>query len=184
MKAKFLYISLFFVFKFAGFSQTGNLKIDSKKVIKLLKISKHDLNLIYFLEPSCPVSQKYQSIIASIGKEFQTKDINTTFIYPGTFSSEKEIVQFSNEINPGIKIIFDSKKTFTSEIGAKITPEVFLINYKGEIEYHGAIDDWYYQLGRSRNEPTQHYLRNAINNYLLKHPIIPKFTEAIGCDIE
>jgi thiol-disulfide isomerase/thioredoxin len=180
MKTKFIGIILLLVFHSNCFSQ----KIESKKVINVLKISKNRLNLVYFLEPSCPVSQKYQSVIASIGKEFQTAAISTTFIFPASFSSQKEIVQFATEIDAKVAVVFDFKKKITSKIGAKITPEVFLINDLGEIEYHGAIDDWYYQLGKSRNEPTQHYLRNAINNYLLKTPIMPKFTQAIGCDIE
>lgn len=184
MKIKILYLHILLFINFSGFSQEENLKISSKKLLKTLQTANHNLTLVYFLEPSCPVSQKYQTVISGIKKEYQTVDLNFTFVFPASFSTKKEIITFANEIDPFAKIIFDPDKLISRKIGAKITPEAFLINFKGEIEYQGAIDDWYYQLGRNRIEPSQHYLRNAIKNYLLKYPIIPKFTEAIGCDIE
>ena len=183
MKTKLLFIVFFLIIQFKAFSQIKREIINSKNIIKKLEIHKHNLNLIYFLEPSCPISQNYKSIISAINKEFKISDINSTFIFPNKFSSHLAS-QFANEIDPKSVVILDSKKNITTQFGAKITPEVFLVNSKGEIEYKGAIDDWYYQLGKKRNEPTQFYLKNAIKNYLLKYPIIPKFTEAIGCDIE
>ncbi|MES2798272.1 MAG: hypothetical protein V4683_20050 [Bacteroidota bacterium] len=182
MKTTLHFIVFFLFIQFKAISQIE--KLNSKRILKKLEINQHNLNLFYFLEPTCPISQKYQSVISAINKEFTINDVNSTFIFPNKFSSPNSNIQFANEIDPKSSVILDQKKSITNQLGAKTTPEVFLINSKGEIEYKGAIDDWFYQLGKKRNEPTQHYLKNAIKNYLLKYPIIPKFTEAIGCDIE
>ncbi len=167
-----------------SFSNTADSIITSKRVIKKLKINKHKLTIIYFLEPSCPISQKYQTIIKSINKENNNSEVNSIFIFPNNFSSKNETEKFALEIDSNSRIIFDNKKYYTSQIGGSITPEVFLITNLGEIIYNGAIDDWYYALGKNRNLTSNFYLKNAIYNYLNKLPIIPKKTEAIGCVIE
>ena len=53
-----------------------------------------------------------------------------------------------------------------------------------EVIYRGAIDNWFYELGRYRLEITDHYLIDAINASLDgKKPALTK-TEALGCFIQ
>jgi hypothetical protein len=181
---KLIFAGFIFFINLSAFSQNTELKVLNKRVIKALKINKSELNLFYFLEPSCPISQKYQSIIQKLNLTFDSLGIKSTFIYPNSFSKNDEINQFSKEIDFKAAVLLDFNKYFTRKIGAKITPEVFLINKKGQIKYKGAIDDWYYQLGKNRKQITNHYLINAVNNYFANSEINPKITEAIGCDIE
>jgi thioredoxin-related protein len=184
MRNEIKFIFLFLIFCQTSFGQKTKINGISQKVMRKLKIEAQSLNLIYFLEPSCPICQKYETIINSIQNEYLSQKIRTTFIFPNKFSSKKEIVKFVNEIDKKANIILDNKKYFTSQLGATITPEVLLLNNKGEIIYQGAIDDWYFALGKNRKTANEFYLKNAINNYLTNKIISPQKTLAIGCDIE
>ena len=181
---KFLFFFLIFLStQIEIFSKTDS-TLAYKKVIHKLKIEKHKLNILYFLEPTCPISQKYQAIISDLNKEFAIEEIQSIFIFPNTFSTKAETLQFANEIDKKSVKIFDSQKKITKIIGATITPEVFLINKYGKIIYQGAIDDWFYALGKKRVQASTYFLKNAINNYKKGVEINPTKTEAFGCDIE
>lgn len=181
---KILIFLLFSIFLKNSCFSNSNDSLISKRIVKKLKINSNILSVIYFLEPSCPISQKYQSIIGTLIKEYNNSEINSIFIFPNNFSTKSLINKFADEIDLKSKIIFDKKKYYTTKIGGTVTPEVFLVAKTGQIIYHGAIDDWFYALGKNRNFASNLYLKNAINNYLNKQPIIPKKTEAIGCVIE
>jgi hypothetical protein len=59
-----------------------------------------------------------------------------------------------------------------------------LFDRSGNEIYRGAIDNWFFALGKYRNETTEHYLENAIQAMLdSRLPEIRK-TEAVGCFIE
>ena len=60
----------------------------------------------------------------------------------------------------------------------------FLLNEKEQVLYHGAIDNWYYALGKNRLEISEHYLDDAVAQALNQQPIIRPFVKPVGCFIE
>ena len=81
------------------------------------------------------------------------------------------------------EVILDSDLGISQRVGAKITPEVFILDRLGNVYYHGAIDDWYYALGRRRTAPTVNYVDASLVKLLrgLPPPYAP--TKALGCYI-
>ena len=69
-------------------------------------------------------------------------------------------------------------------LGAKVTPEVFLLDQEYTIHYNGAIDNWFYSLGKNRNLITSHYLEDAMNSLLNGTKIQIPYVQAICCYIE
>ena len=80
--------------------------------------------------------------------------------------------------------IMDRNFALTKQLNAKITPEVFVVNENREILYHGAIDNWFYALGKNRMHITEHYLEDAIKSILKKEQITRAYVAAIGCFIK
>ena len=78
----------------------------------------------------------------------------------------------------------DRNFALTKQLNAKITPEVFVVNENRAILYHGAINNWYYALGRNRMHITEHYLEDAIKAILHKEKILKDYVAAIGCFIK
>lgn len=137
-----------------------------------------------FLGLDCPISQKYISRLNDIYKKYETdKLIKWSFIIPGNVEEEK-IKEFTKEYNAFFPIVSDDHRLSRIKyFGATVTPQV-VIKQNGKTLYIGAIDNWFYELGRYRSHTTEHYLIDAIeaitNN---KEPLIKK-TKAFGCFIE
>ena len=68
------------------------------------------------------------------------------------------------------------------QLGARRTPEVFLLDAKRTIRYHGRIDDQYL-VGLSRDNPKRRDLAEAIGELLADQPVSVPTTEVLGCHI-
>jgi len=81
-------------------------------------------------------------------------------------------------------VIVDKGFKLSKKFNATVTPEVFVLNEKDQVLYHGAIDNWFYKLGQNRIEITEHYLDDAVGQALNQQPIIRPYIKPIGCFIE
>ncbi|WP_277483827.1 redoxin domain-containing protein [Catalinimonas alkaloidigena] len=139
--------------------------------------------VLLFLDPDCPVSQKYGATIRRLARQFKEKGIQTIAIYPVVNIDEESVNTFASAYQYDFAHLLDPRMELTKSIGASVTPETYLLNSEGEIIYHGAIDNWYYELGRYRRVVTQHFLKDAASLHLAREPIAQKETKAIGCMI-
>jgi hypothetical protein len=102
----------------------------------------------------------------------------------GKKSIKKEIKEFNSIYKLATPFINDKNFKLTKQFNATVTPEVFLLSSTGGILYHGAIDNWYYQLGKNRINITEHYLEDAMLEALQEKAITKPYAEPIGCFIE
>lgn len=137
--------------------------------------------LLLFMDPDCPVTQKYGATIRALYQEYHDKDIRIAAVYPLVMMQQDKIRQFAEAYQYPFPHLLDPKLELTRAIGASVTPEAFLLSSEGEILYQGAIDNWFYALGRYRRVITRHYLNDALAASLQNQAVpVPK-TEAIGC---
>jgi hypothetical protein len=131
-------------------------------------------NAIIFIHPECPISQQYLHKIEVLAEEFKTTEFQ--LIIPPKGISKKQIEDFKNEYSIKIPIKIDKKSKLIKQLGATITPEVFVLNAKNEVLYSGMVDSWFYDLGKRRAVATEFYLRDVLlgNNTIKK-------TTAVGC---
>ncbi|MRG43573.1 redoxin domain-containing protein [Chitinophaga sp. SYP-B3965] len=141
------------------------------------------LTAIVFLSPDCPLSQNYTLVLNDIQKS--KKDLlQIVGVLPNAgYYSEHEIVSFKKKYAIDFALLRDKNEALVSYTHATITPEVFLYDSKGVLLYKGAIDDWAISLGKKKRQAEQHYLRNAIDNYLQHKEVNPSQTKAVGCFI-
>jgi len=137
-----------------------------------------------FISPECPLCENYTVTLKALKKEFDSKGVNIIGIVPGKFYSTDEVKTFLKKYDLEIQVLMDTNYAFCSFFQAEVTPEVFLVNSKGETIYEGKIDNWMYALGIKRRTTTEHYLRDAIQATLNNTEILIKKTEAVGCIIE
>lgn len=139
----------------------------------------------FFMHTTCPISQKYTLTINEIAKKFQNQPVQFELIFldiknTSQLKKVKEFVQVYK-----IQIPFKTYKNtdYAQQMGIKVTPEV-LVMYNNQIQYQGAIDDWFIDWGKNKKQPAQFYLINAMNSLLSKQTVWIKKTNAIGCLIE
>lgn len=137
-----------------------------------------------FMAVDCPVTQKYMSTIKSLELKYHNQ-LSITGYFPAGLT-KKEAKQFRKEykLPANIKLVDDKLHQMTQHLNATITPEVFLMNNKGEVLYSGAIDNWFFELGRYRPEITENYLIDAIEATLNQTTLGVTKTTAIGCFIQ
>ena len=162
---------------------TTNFKTSfNSKKISLLKKSTSELNLLFFLGTDCPISQKYITELKNIYNQYQNK-LSFYGIAPSNYKT-KQIEEFKKTYSIPFKIVKDKNNKYASELGAKVTPEVFLVDKSGSIFYNGAINNWFYELGKNRRVVTEHYLNDAILAVIAGEKVKIKNTTAIGCFIQ
>lgn len=144
------------------------------------------LQVYFFLDPACPISQQYTVEIKRLNTLYQKEDIEMSMIFPfsGQKNFKKSTKEFINTYQLKIPSKIDKNLEITNKLQATVTPEAFLIENETQILYHGAIDDWYYALGKNRKEATAHYLEDAIKATIQNKPILKTYEKAVGCLIE
>lgn len=148
------------------------------------EIQPAEITIAIFMAVDCPITQKYMNTIKEIANQYSNTSTRFVGYFPAGLT-KKESTTFRNEYNipKTIELKDDTKHEWTEMLNAKVTPEVFVIKDK-QILYRGAIDNWFYELGRYRKVVTAHYLIDAIQAGLNKvKPSIVE-TEALGCFIQ
>ncbi len=151
---------------------------------KMVKMSSFDkkLTAIVFLSPECPLSRNYTLVLNQL-QVLNQETTNIIGIFPGTSYKSLDYLAFKEKYKIRFPLLTDSNKALVSKLGAKVTPEVFLLDEDDKVIYSGAIDNWVIDLGKKRSKATVHFLANAINATTQNKPIALVYTKAIGCYI-
>ncbi|MEJ2708686.1 MAG: redoxin domain-containing protein [Anaerolineales bacterium] len=76
-------------------------------------------------------------------------------------------------------VLHDHRQQVADLYGAKTTPHLFVIDDEAILRYQGALDDVTFR----RREPSQFYLRQAVESLLAGRQPDPDQTPAYGCTI-
>lgn len=139
--------------------------------------------MIVFLAIDCPISQKYIAELNGIASQYAPSVLSVMGFIPGRIS-RKKLSDFVKEYNIHFKIYRDKNYQIVRELKTSVTPEVYLFDNKGFLKYHGAIDNWFYELGSYRQTITEHYLTDAIEAVLKGNEPAIKETDAVGCVVQ
>jgi len=146
----------------------------------LVKVSSK-LLLYIVLAPDCPISLKYINTIRKLEENYN-EQVTFVGLFPKIYSvAERD--NFKAEYNIEFDILIDHSNKLINEYNINVTPEVLLLGSDSKVLYQGAIDNWFYELGKSRSKPTEYYLKDAIDSILDNLKVEISKTEAIGCII-
>lgn len=139
--------------------------------------------VIVFLGVDCPISQKYMPVLNALGNAYAGRDVHLQAIIPGKIK-KKEIRTFSGAYQATFPVSADRNYGWVRALSATVTPEVFVFDEGSNLQYRGAIDNWFYELGGYRKEASENYLSDAIDAVLAGREPTVKETKALGCFIE
>jgi hypothetical protein len=142
------------------------------------------LKVYFFLATTCPISQQYTAYIQQFTQHANEKNIEVVLVFPAKNSSKKEVQSFLHQYQLSAPMRIDKHFKLAKQLNATVTPEVFLMNEKDEVLYHGAIDNWYYSLGQNRVHITEHYLDDAVTQAINNQTVLRPFVKPVGCFIE
>jgi thioredoxin-related protein len=175
--------SIVFILQFFTFNYSDAQKLYSDKgqVFDFKSLKQNKASIIVFFDPECPICQKYTKNLTEMDNKYSKEGIEIYVIYPFKMLEAKSLSEFREEFKFDLPIIYDPKRKLLKKLKANYSPEVFLLNNKRKTLYHGAIDNWFYGLGRNRAVPTEFYLLDAINAFKNNQNIKVKYVEPVGC---
>ena len=139
--------------------------------------------IIFFLSPTCPICKYYCKYMRELPEQLNSDIFHCRALVPGDEFDIEEIEAFKHKY----KLPFDITKDVAQEhlsLNATITPEVFVLNSRHEILYHGRIDDSYLRIGKKRTIIKEHNLDDALNAIKAGIPVNVPHVPAVGCIIE
>ena len=136
--------------------------------------------VLAFIATKCPYDAGYNQRKQEIAKAYASKGV----LFVGLNSNKAELVDemkaHASKYGHTFPILKDAGNKVADLYGAQRTPEVFLIDSKGVLRYHGRIDENYEDASKVQSPD----LRNALDQLLAGQPISNAETKAFGCTIK
>lgn len=140
--------------------------------------------IVVFMSNHCPFAKKYESRLLALYQEFAAKGYILLAINSNDATKQPEdSYEKMQEKNYPFPYLYDETQEVAKQFGAKKTPQVFLLQKKGnkiEVVYIGAIDDRY----DDENAVTEKYLVDAITQISQNQPIRINTSDVVGCGIK
>lgn len=202
MKIHHLFILLLFSIvgckaQSASFFQKTTLQNLANEKMTLIQVVENKPFVLVVYGTDCPICQRYVPILRGIADSLQ--GIKFIMVFSkwetleaiNTFAFDFNIIDgvtdshtVNNIPTHNITLLQDTQNTLIKQLKATTTPEAFFYDKNHQLQYRGAIDNWFFALGRYRPQATEYYLKNAITQYLKNEKITVSKTNPIGCLIE
>ncbi len=137
--------------------------------------------VLLFISTDCPISNAYAPEVNRIAAEYGPRGVVVRLVYADgdvtPASAKKHLADFRYTMTA----LLDPGQKLAARLGAKVTPEAFVVSAAGSTVYRGRIDDLYPALGKRRPQPTERDLRSALDAFLAGRPVAKPVTDAVGC---
>jgi peroxiredoxin len=153
---------------------------DGKAVALKDLLARNKAVAVVFVATKCPVSNAYNTRMAALGKEYAAKGIPLVGINSNKTEPAAEVKEHAEKHGFTFPVLKDEGNRIADAYGATKTPEVFVLDPKGILIYHGRIDE-------NQDEPANVKspdLRNALEAVLSGKPVPAAETKAFGCTIK
>lgn len=141
-------------------------------------------SLIVFVTSDCPISNYYAPDVREICDAYAPRGVACTLVYEDVDIDEARSRRHREEYGyRHLAASIDRDRAIARRMGATVTPQVVLVDEKGDIRYRGRIDNRYEAFGRPRRVVTERNLRDALDAILAGRRVATPETPAIGCHI-
>ncbi len=133
-----------------------------------------------FVRTDCPISNRYAPTIQELSAQYK-KSAEFYLVYPVKSESSEQIRDHMMEFGYKLHALRDPDGELVKAAETKVTPEAAVFLADGRLLYHGRIDDWYAEFGRSRTTPSTHELSWALEAAEAGKPVRVATMPAVGC---
>lgn len=142
--------------------------------ISLVEVEKsHRAVVVLFLSTICPYSNYYNDLIRDMAVEFEKKGVFFLGVNSGNIETAEEARAHARDHGHTFPIAKDPEGHVAELLGARRTPEVFVLDPEGKLRYHGRV----------ASKIASPDLKNALDALLEGRPVKPAETKAFGCAI-
>ncbi len=158
--------------------------VDGKKV-SIADVAGQKGTLVIFTCNACPYVKAWQDRIVDLGNSYLSQGVGAIAINSNDPSIVEEdaydvMKDRAAKAKMGFPYVVDSGSEVAMAFGATRTPEVFLFDAKGQLVYHGTIDDNH----KEAEKVTKTYLKDALAAVVEGKAVPLAETKAMGCSIK
>src|SRR5215831_4111999 len=135
--------------------------------------------VVIFIATKCPVSNAYNDRMEKVFEDYKAKGFNVIGINANSTEPAAEVKSHAAEKGLKFTILKDDGNKIADRLGATRTPEVYLLDAKGKLAYHGRIDNSQKIEGITSND-----LRDALDEVLAGKTVSKTGGAAFGCSIK
>lgn len=128
----------------------------------------------------CPYSRGADPHLVELAQKHAAAGVVVLGIDSHHETPVQDIKKYAQENNKTYPILKDEGHKFADLLGARVTPEVYVIDREGKLMYHGAFDN----RERPEDRGAEAYVANAIQAVLDGRPVNPDRVKAWGCTIK
>lgn len=142
--------------------------------------------VIMFLSATCPFVLALENRILALAKEYSSKGISFVAICSNSDenapkgNSYHDICAHAKKKGYFFPYLYDFEQTAMKQFDASYTPDFFLFDNSGNLQYHGRFDDYW----TDEKRVTVTYLKDAIENLLAKRKQDNEYVPSFGCAIK
>jgi mono/diheme cytochrome c family protein/thiol-disulfide isomerase/thioredoxin len=147
-----------------------------------LKAPKGGATVLVFYSSECPISNDYTPLLNEL-VQASCCALNMVGVCVDPDLSDDEVRNHAKEFKLTYPVVHDRAGLLAARFGAKVTPEVVVLDDQGRVRYQGRIDDrWAGR--RVRNETAKtHELSDALAALAAGELGACTSTEAVGCPL-
>lgn len=128
---------------------------------------------VVFLSTTCPYANFYSDHLRDLDQKLGPKGLLLVVVNSNRNETVEEVILQARHHRFAFPVIKDDEDRIADALGARVTPEAFLLDQEGRLRYRGRI--------RSKQGGTE--LEDAILDLLAHRPVKTPFAKAFGCAI-
>lgn len=144
------------------------------------KLAGSKATVLAFLGNDCPLVKLYAPRLTRLAERFAADGVRFVGVNANYQDSPEQIETFRREFEISFPILRDVDQKAADAIGARRTPEIFVLDADGVLRYRGRIDDQY-QVGLYKARLGREDLAEAIRELLAGEPVSQPELPATGC---
>lgn len=145
----------------------------------------HDPVTVYvFMGEKCVICRHYTLQLKALDAQYKEQGIRFVGVFSNGYSTEAGMAAFREKYGLEFEFVLDEEQKLMQELGAKITPEVYVYHHAtDQVLYQGRIDDQYVRVGRRRPAPTTAELADVLSALAQGKTVETASAPAVGCFI-
>ncbi len=139
--------------------------------------------VLFFVTTDCPLSNGYAPEMNRIDEAYTPRGVRFYAVQGDTTIAGDEVRRHAREFAYRFPVLLDPQMMLAHHTGATVTPEAVVLSADGAVLYLGRIDNRVEDFGKTRVQPTEFDLRDALDAILAGRPVAHPHTRALGCAI-
>lgn len=147
------------------------------------EIGRMKATVFIFVATDCPNSNTYAPVLAHLYRQYSPRGVAFFGVYSDPSETAASINKHDRDFSIPYPALLDAHQTLARETGARSTPEVVVLGPDGHELYRGRVDNRFIAVGKTRFDPTENDLRDALEAIMDGKPVPHPVTRTIGCAI-